>query len=187
MKQLLIIILTALLSGCSNNNPKPQAEKESEKKLSKWEGYMKAFKDSVDLSSDIYDLDAAHFDTANISTSPIAITETTIWKEKEYLGLEYDNISVRFRNISGKTIEAVKLRWFCEDAFGEPVFLFSRPTIRMSIGQGRSNEQLKPGGIGQVRWRGNATDLYKVVRAWPYEVAFSDGIVWKIYEKMQVE
>lgn len=173
MKNILFIVIIALVS-CNSKKEKDIKEQQPAKPLSKW---VEILKDTAGNSSGMFVIDTAHFDTANINSSPIRILSKETGTQKNYVGVEEKTIRISYQNISSKTIEAIKLRWYCEDAFGEPALLYN--DREFTIGDGRNNDQLKPGTSGTIEWEGMSVDLHKVISAWAYEVAFSDGTTWK--------
>ena len=119
---------------------------------------------------------SALFDTAGLHTSPVKVTKSYLYQE-EYSN--YKNISLTYKNNSRKKIEAIKFRWYGEDAFGEPADMGSYG-ITEGFGGGFTDDAL---GVGKVRtssWEILSSRAKKIILAWPTEVIFSDGIKWDI-------
>ena len=125
-----------------------------------------------------------HFDTTNIKESPIKIISIDTTHENHALVnvKEYEVLKIRFQNNSPKTIDGLKMRWYCEDAFGEPALLLTLSPVLMSIGEAQSDDHVKPGQEGMVVWKGRYAKI-KVVKAWPYKIAYADGTVWEMVKK----
>lgn len=56
-------------------------------------------------------------DTSNVHTAPVKILRA-VFVKREYSS--YKNVSLTYKNISDKKIEAVKFKWYGVDAFNEP-------------------------------------------------------------------
>lgn len=174
MKILSFLIIIVFASCNSSTTPAKPI-----KNLSKWEQLMASLDSVTDKSR--LDIDPNHFDTSNIRQSPIEFVSIDTGHSNIIFSdvRAYDVITFKFRNIGNKTIEGVRLRWYCNDAFGDPALLVSSHSTQMQIGYGQSDDHVSPGSVGVVKWEGDASKI-KVVSAWPYEVAFDDGTVWRI-------
>lgn len=100
-----------------------------------------------------------------ISASPIT---------KEYSN--YKDIRLSWKNISDKTITAIKFKWIGINAFGEPAEMGG---LLDGVGGGFSDDKLRTGKIQSGTWNILSRDLKKVIKAWPYEVVFEDGTKWE--------
>jgi hypothetical protein len=119
----------------------------------------------------------ALFDTAGLYLSPVKVIKARLVK-KEYSN--YRDISLSYKNVSGKVIEGIRFRWYGENAFGEPADLGSSGLYNEGFGSGFSDERLMPGRTSSGEWSILSIDAKKIVLAWPYEVAFKDGTKWKL-------
>jgi len=119
---------------------------------------------------------SALFDTAGLHTSPVKVIKSYLYQE-EYSN--YKNISLTYKNKSRRKIEAIKFRWYGEDAFGEPADMGSYG-ITEGFGGGFTDDAL---GVGKVRtssWEILSSRAKKIILAWPIEVLFTDGTKWDI-------
>ncbi len=116
--------------------------------------------------------DAAFKDTANMSESPIKVISARP-VTKDYSN--YKDISLTYKNISGKTIAAIRFKWYGINAFGEPADM---GVLSDGIGAGFTDNKLKVGKTASGEWSILSKDLKKVVKAWAYEVAFEDRTKW---------
>lgn len=115
----------------------------------------------------------ALFDTTGLSASPIKIIAARLVK-KEYSN--YKDISLTFKNIGNKKIEAVRFRWYGTNAFGEPADLGNG--LALGFGAGFMDQSIIPGKSRTSEWDISSKDGKKIVLAWPYEIAFTDGSKW---------
>ena len=97
--------------------------------------------------------------------------------EEEYSN--YKNVYLSWKNVSKKTISAVRFRWIGVNAFGEPADMGS---LLIGEGAGFSDDKIRAGKSDNGTWTILSRDLKKITRAWAYEVAFSDGTKWKLNE-----
>lgn len=118
------------------------------------------------------------FDTVGVSNGPVKVLSLRLITN-EYSN--YKDISVTYKNVSNKTIEGIRFRWYGENAFGEPADMGGTYTIKgfEGFGNGFSDETIKPGKTRTSKWNILSKDARKSLLAWPYEVAFSDGTKWK--------
>lgn len=116
----------------------------------------------------------AFFDTVGLSNAPVKVLSAKLIK-KEYSN--FKSMSLSYKNVSGKTIAAIRFKWYGENAFGEPADMGS--SMQEGFGGGFTDETLRPGKTGSGVWSILSRDGKKVVLAWPYEVAFEDGTKWK--------
>lgn len=114
------------------------------------------------------------FDTAGLFNAPIKIITATPYKE-DYSN--FKSVHLEFKNISTKTIEGIRFRWYGVNAFGEDADMGG---VQPGIGGGFTDNQLKPGKSAVGNWNVLSRDLKKLVIAYPTEVAFSDGTKWKL-------
>lgn len=108
-------------------------------------------------------------DTLLISEAPVQITSTKV----TFSG----GIKLKYKNVSDKTITAIKFAWYGIDGFYDPVDLGSNP---IGAGGGYTDETLSIGAYDESYWSTNSDKLKSIIKAWPIEVAFEDGSKWKI-------
>lgn len=150
--------------------------------MSKWDSLLYEvdtitgdYKKNLNISPD-------HFDTTGITEMPIQILSKEFISEKDYFGLDEKYILIKYKNISKKTITGVKLRWFCEDGFGEPSLMINiSGSVKMSIGEDSNGERLKPGESGEIKYKHSYETGDRIVSAWAYQVGFDDQTIWKIH------
>lgn len=114
-------------------------------------------------------------DTAGLSSAPVKVLRAVMVKE-EYSN--YKSISLTFKNISDKQVDAIKFSWYGENAFGEPADMGN--SFLEGSGGGFTESKLSPGKSRTSEWSILSRDGKKVILAWPYEVVFSDGAKWKL-------
>lgn len=113
-------------------------------------------------------------DTVGTSDGPVLILERK-FVIKEYSN--YKDVFLRYKNVSGKKIEAIKFRWYGTDAFGDPADMGI--TSEPGFGGGFTDDALSAGKSSNGKWSVMSMDGKKIVNAWAYEVVFSDGTKWK--------
>jgi hypothetical protein len=167
MKNLIyILIFCGIAFSCKSKNEKIKDE-------------LKAFSDSMriaemadSMSQDL--IQNSFFDTTNQSTAPVQVLKSWL-PEKEYSS--YKDLSLRYKNISKKKIEAIKFRWYGVNAFGDPADMGG--SFQEGFGGGFTDDALNPGAVRSSTWNILSRNAKKVVKAWPIEVMFSDGTKWK--------
>lgn len=110
------------------------------------------------------------FDTIGLSQAPVKILLA------HFVGR--DNIELKWKNISNKKIAAIRFKWYGLNAFDEPADM-GNSSLR-GFGGGFSDQELAPGKTNFSEWSIFSRDGKKIILAWPYEVAFSDGSKWKL-------
>jgi hypothetical protein len=176
------ILLTALLQSCSNEAELKKENQstgiiKSEKysqETSDLEIKIRAKRITDSLISSV--TKSALFDTAGLHTSPVKVIKSYLYQE-EYSN--YKNISLTYKNNSRRKIEAIKFRWYGEDAFGEPADMGSYG-ITEGFGGGFTDDALDVGKVRTSSWEILSSRAKKIILAWPIEVIFSDGIKWDI-------
>lgn len=114
------------------------------------------------------------FDTLGMKNAPVKVLKAILYREPYST---YKDISLTYQNVSSKKIEAIKFKWYGEDAFGEPADMGGYTTE--GFGGGFDDHGLSPGKKKTSSWSILSSRGKKVVLAWPYEVVFSDGSKWK--------
>jgi hypothetical protein len=172
MKILVIALFCSQVSyiGISCHQPTSSLISENEKQK-----FIDSFKLDQQLKLDSIDK-AVLFDTAGMSYAPIKIIKA------EILPGGYSRVvRIKYKNRTNKDISALRFKWYGLNAFNEPADLGSSYT--KGFGGGFTDDILKAGSSTETDWRIGNNDGKKLVLAWPYEVAFSDGSKWKLYNK----
>jgi hypothetical protein len=117
----------------------------------------------------------ANFDTVGLYNSPVKILKARLYNE-EYSS--FRDISLTFKNVSGKKIEGIRFKWYGLNVFGDPADMGT--SFYEGFGTGFTDEVLYPNQTTTSSWDINSGNAKKIVLAWPYEVVFSDGKKWEI-------
>ncbi|HET9430456.1 MAG TPA: hypothetical protein VFO70_04730, partial [Chitinophagaceae bacterium] len=88
----------------------------------------------------------AMYDTAGLYLAPVKVLSAK-FVTKEYSN--YKDISLSYKNVSGKKIEAIRFRWYGENSFNEPADMGG---ILEGWGGGFDDDGLKPGAKGYGTW-----------------------------------
>lgn len=113
-------------------------------------------------------------DTIGLHLSPIKLLNARFVK-KEYSN--YKDISLSYKNVSGKDVTGIRFKWFGKNAFNEPADMGGSFE---GVGSGFSDDLLRAGRSRDSEWSISSKDGKKITIAYPYEVAFSDGTSWKL-------
>jgi hypothetical protein len=114
-------------------------------------------------------------DTTGISKSPVIVLNSR-FVEKEYSN--YKDIQLTYKNVSDKKIQGIRFEWFGENAFGEAAEMGR--SLLLGEGGGFTDEILSPGRKSTGTWEIFSKDGKKIITARAYEVAFTDGTIWKL-------
>jgi len=114
-------------------------------------------------------------DTTGMKDCPVKITKSQLVKE-EYTN--YKNISLKYKNVSKKTIQGIRFEWYGENSFNEPAEMGN--SIAPGYGGGFSEDIIKPNQSNSGTWKIYSIDAKKIITARAYEVAFTDGTSWKL-------
>jgi hypothetical protein len=117
----------------------------------------------------------AKYDTLGLHLSPIKVISAR-FVEKEYSN--YKDVSLRYKNVSNKKVSAIRFKWYGENAFNEPADLGG--LYRNGWGGGFDDEGLSVGRTTSSVWNVLSKDGRKILIAYPYEVAFTDGTKWEL-------
>lgn len=117
-------------------------------------------------------------DTFGVYKSPIKVLTTKVFTE-EYAN--YKSIKLSWKNVSTKTVTAVRFKWYVQNPFSEPAKMLGS-TVN-GLGGGYSADRILPNKIDHGVWSAISPDASKVVLAWTYEVVFADGSKWKLSEQ----
>ena len=115
-----------------------------------------------------------YWDTANIAEAPIIVTSAKL-SRGEYSS--YKDVVLTFKNVSGKKVEAIRFRWYCLNAFGEPADMSG--LLEPGFGAGYTEDPLRPGKSDNATWDGVSRNAKKIVKAWATEAVFDDGTKWE--------
>lgn len=172
MTRTILALISLAFLGCSGNNTSQNSNdslfsKEREAEI------RDSLKKVVDqgITQDL-------IDTVGLYKSPVKVLSAKLHK-REYSN--YRDISIKFKNVSNKTISGIKFSWYGVNAFNEPADMGN--SVLEGFGGGFTDDELRPGKIHESNWGILSRDGKKVKIAWPHEVAFADGTAWKLPEK----
>jgi len=117
----------------------------------------------------------ANFDTNGLYKAPVKVIKARLYTE-EYSS--FRDISLTFKNVSGKKIEGIRFRWYGLNVFGDPADMGA--SFFEGFGSGFTDDILYPNQTTSASWDINSGNAKKIVLAWPYEVVFTDGEKWEI-------
>lgn len=118
----------------------------------------------------------AKYDTGGLYLAPIKVLSAK-FVTREYSN--YKDIALRYKNVSGKVVTAIRFKWYGENAFNEPADMGG---LREGWGGGFSDDALRPGATDYGQWSILSRDGKKVLIAYPYEVVFKDGTKWELQQ-----
>lgn len=172
MTRTILALISLAFLGCSSNNT---SENNNDSLISnEREAEIRdSLKQVVDKS-----ITNSLIDTAGLSKSPVKVLSAKLNK-REYSN--YRDISIKFKNVSGKAISGIKFKWYGVNAFNEPADMGN--SVLEGFGGGFTDDELRPGKIQESEWSILSRDGKKVKIAWPHEVAFADGTTWKLSGK----
>ena len=154
MKSLLFLLVTIfIICGCEKQKS-PQEQAEFNRQVN---STLKS------LVKEVY------LDTTGIANAPVKLLSAKFIKA-DYS--DYRDISLKYKNVSKKTIEAIRFEWYGENVFGE--------IADNGHGYGISESKLKPNATSSGVWKALSRDGRNVLIAKPIEVVFSDGTKWKL-------
>jgi len=116
-------------------------------------------------------------DTLNLGSAPVVVISARP-VSKEYSS--YKDVSLTYKNVSGKKISAIKFQWYGENAFHKPA---DCGVLSNGFGGGFMDEGLGIGRTASGTWNILSRDLKKIIKAWPTEVAFDDGTNWTVKKR----
>lgn len=167
MKRILYLVTVILFVGC---NQTPSAKKNSTSEDLLNETRAREATDSLIKSA----TKMSFLDSTGMENSPVLVMSATLFKE-EYSN--YKSIKLKYKNVSDKTIEAIRFEWYGENSFGEPADMGSSI---IGAGSGFTEERLKAGSSGWGTWSISSKDGKNILMARTCEVAFADGTKWKL-------
>jgi len=116
-------------------------------------------------------------DTTGMHLNPVKVLSYKFVKE-EYSN--YKNIKLVYKNISKKTIQAIRFEWYGENSFNEPADMGG--LLNNGTGGGFTDDILKPNKTESGIWNIYSKDGKKILAARAYEVAFTDGTKWELHK-----
>lgn len=175
MREIFVFISIFLFYSCNPSNNSistelTQAEKDSFAIAKYGKSEEEVVQDMVKET-----IKKALFDTIGLYKSPIKVLSAKMI-EKEYSN--YRDISVTFKNVSGKTIEGIRFMWYGETAFKEPADMGMG--VYAGFGSGATDRKIRSKKSMTLEWDVSSRNAKKIILAWPYEVVFSDGTTWKL-------
>lgn len=114
------------------------------------------------------------YDTLGLYKAPVKVINAK-FVTQEYSN--YKDVSLKYKNVSQKKISAIRFKWYGENAFNEPADMGS---LDNGWGNGFTDDLLRPGVTESGVWSVLSKDGKKILIAYPYEVAFEDGSIWKL-------
>lgn len=177
MKTLLLRITASLLlaiTSCEQAKPKSELQKKMELDSFTRAKYGESADEHVKKMVNA-DMKKALLDTAGLYSAPVKVLSARIVRQ-EYS--TFRNVYLKYRNVSKKTISAIKFNWYGVNAFNEPADLGN--SFAAGFGAGFTDDILKPGRSEGSTWDVLSRDAKKIELAWPTEVSFADGSSWKL-------
>lgn len=166
MKKLALLFFGLLILSC--NKKEKQYSPEIEAKA-------KAMVDSTINAIKINVIEKEAKDSTGMKNSPVQVLNSQL-VDREYSN--YRDIELKYKNVSDKTITAIRFEWYGKNAFGEPAEMGS--TYSKGRGAGFTDEKIKPGNVRYGTWDIFSNDAKTITIARAYEVVFSDGTKWKL-------
>lgn len=164
-KQILLFSVISVLSSCNFSNKTSEADKViNDIRISE-------MTDSIinNTSKNMY------LDSTGMDKSPVRVTSAKFVTE-EYSN--YKKIRLSYKNVSDKTIQAIRFEWYGENAFGEPADMGT--SVVAGAGGGFTDEKLRPNASSSGNWDILSRDGKKILMARAYEVVFEDGTKWSL-------
>lgn len=116
----------------------------------------------------------SYSEEAVTTDAPIVVTKSRFVSD-EYS--RYKDVSLTFKNVSGKNVTAIRFKWVGKNAFDEPAEMNSHFA---GTGGGFTDTPLKAGKTTTSVWDINSSDGKTITKAWAYEVMFADGTKWEL-------
>lgn len=177
MKKLFLFFILFSLLNLTSCEKMENPSTNSEKKVSdaKIEADVNRTLDSIDNAVKNEMFEDAQKPATNDKTTPVEVVNSRLVK-MEYSN--HKNIELKYKNISNKTIQAIKFEWFGKNAFGEPADMGN--PISSGQGGGFTDETLKPGKAKYGTWEIFSADAKTITTVRATEVVFNDGTKWTI-------
>lgn len=162
MKRLFAFVTVTIIS-CNEHATSSISELEKHKFIDSFKNVERS-----KINSSVRDI---ILDTTGLSKAPVRVLYANFY------GMNGRNIELKWKNISGKRITAIRFKWYGENAFNEPADMGAL-SYEKGFGAGFTDNELAPGKTDQGTWSIYSRDGKKIVIAWPYEIAFKDGSKW---------
>lgn len=173
MKKIILALLIIFLISCQKSNKQKISEVESSIDSLEIEQIAREKTDSLLKNYAKNKI----LDTTGMHSSPVKVISSR-FIEEEYSN--YRNIKLVFKNVSNKTIQAIRFEWYGENSFNEPAEMGN--VLDDGTGGGFTDQILKPGRTDSGIWNIYSKDGKKILAARAYQVAFSDGTSWKLHD-----
>lgn len=128
-----------------------------------------------DNSTTVDSLKKSFLDTLNTRESPVQIISSKL-SNTQYS--DHKNIELLYKNVSKKSIKAIKFEWYCENAFNKPAngkYYFVK-----GKSEGFTSMLLEPKKLRSQVWEDFSTDANTIINARAYFVLFSNGTKWDL-------
>lgn len=169
MKKKLLLFFSILftLSNCNQT-------KQENKAIVKSKKHSKTNENSLDKKDSIFEKKDVT-KSANSRDLPIKIIKAILLKN-DYS--HHKDIKIIYKNTSKKTIKAIKLDWFCINAFEEPAsgnYFYGEGNFKGSL-----TSTIKPGETKSEIWEDFSTDADKIIKVRAYYIVYNDGTKWEL-------
>lgn len=179
--KLIIALIAISLAACGGTAKVEEKTATAKKEKSEWDKLIEDYKRDT-ASQKYFRIDPDHFDTTNIKESPVKVLgHRFVSYPRTFVESIVDSTIVfKVQNVSEKTIEAVRLRFYCENEFREPQFLYFEGS-RWDFGSAEHRTPIKSGAIAEIETEKMSSADVIIVSAWASEVAFAGGDQWKVF------
>lgn len=114
-------------------------------------------------------------DILNTAESPVQIISSKL-SDTQYS--DHKDIKLTYKNVTTKSIKAIKFEWYCENAFEKPAS--GRNFFVRGKSEGISNTKLNPKETRSQVWEDFSTDANRIIKARAYFVMFTNGTKWEL-------
>ncbi|KAF2328906.1 hypothetical protein [Flavobacterium ginsenosidimutans] len=172
MKKILLLVFSTifLFSKCYQPKQEKKAFNKSEKH-SKENESKPSKTDTLSTKKNISK-------STNSEDFPIKIIKATLL-DNSYS--HHKNIKIVYKNSSKKMIKAIKLKWFCINAFEDPAsgnYFYGEGNFKGNI-----TRLIKPGETKSEIWEDFSTDADKIIKVTVYYIVYNDGTKWELNEE----
>jgi len=168
MKNLFFIICSVLLfSNCNES-------KQTKKVILKTQNFWKVKKDKSPKTDTIHSQNNIS-NSSKLEDSPIKIVKATLL-DNSYS--HHKDIKIAYQNSSKKSIKAIKLEWYCINAFEEPAngnYFYGEGNFK-----GNVTTLIKSGQTKTQVWEDFSTDADKIIKVRAYYIVYNDGTKWEL-------
>lgn len=167
MKTKILTLIILILVSCTNQN------KTSNLAIHNKASYKQIEPQNILTPSD--SLKKSFTETLNTDESPVQIISSKL-SDTQYS--DHKDIKLTYKNVSKKSIKAIKFEWYCENALEKPAsgrFFFVK-----GKSEGYSDILLKPKETRSQIWEDFSTDANKIIKARVHFVMFSNGTNWEL-------